>query len=347
MTSIYPNQKYLELNQILASMGTSTLGTLTKVDPRTVWPDEARDFTPWLAQVENLNRLADTIRMELELEGTEQNVGPFNADILCKDTVDDQWVLIENQLSRTDHGHLGQLITYAAGLDAVTIIWIARRIRDQHRAALDWLNDVTEEGIDFFGIEIELWQIGDSPVAPKFNVTSKPNDWSKTVSRTTKQDGELTETKKLQLEYWTTFFEHLEEHDSRVRPRTPRPQHWANFAVGRSGCHLTARVNTRDDRVAVELALKNQAESLFHLLNEEQEAIEDEIGFELDWLPKPDKKVCVIQHEWSANPTNRDAWPRQHSRMGELLDAFHRVFSPRLRHLNASDWIPQEEDETV
>jgi len=326
-----------------------TLGTLTKVDPRTVWPDEARNFTPWLAKEENLNRLADTIRMELELEGTEQSVGPFDADILCKDTVDDQWVLIENQLSPTDHGHLGQLLTYAAGLDAVTIIWIARQIRDPHRAALDWLNDVTEEGIDFFGIEIELWRIGDSPVAPKFNLTSKPNDWSKTVSRTTKQDGQLTETKQLQLEYWTALAEHLNEHDSRVRPRTPRPQHWANFAVGRSQCHLTARVNTREQQVAVELALKgqNEAEPLFHLLKEDREAIEDEISVDLDWQPKPDKKRCLIQHEWSADPTDRDAWPRQHSRIRELLNSFHDAFSERLRQLDPDDWVPPEQEEAV
>jgi len=324
-------------------MDDRTLGTLTKVDPRTVWPDEARNFTPWLAEKANLDRLADTIGLDLELEGTEQNVGPFNADILCKDTVDDQWVLIENQLSRTDHGHLGQLLTYAAGLDAVTIIWIARRFRDPHRAALDWLNDVTNEGIDFFGIEIELWQIGDSPVAPKFNLASKPNDWSKTVSRTTKQDGELTDTKKLQLEYWTTLFEHLEEHGSRVRPRTPRPQHWANFAVGRSGCQVTARVNTRDHRVAVEVALKNEAQSLFHLLKQERDAIEAEIGVDLNWLPKPDKKRSLIEHEWDADPTDRDDWPRQHSRMSELLDAFHRTFAPRLRELDVNDWNPAEQ----
>lgn len=229
----------------------------------------------------------------------------------------------------------------------MTIIWIARRIRDQHRATLDWLNDVTEEGIDFFGIEIELWQIGDSPVAPKFNLTSKPNDWSKTVSQTTKQDGELTETKKLQLEYWTTLFEYLEEQDSRVRPRTPKARHWANFAVGRTGCHLTARVNTRDNLVAVELGLKKQADSLLQLLQQDQEAIENEIGVDLDWLPKPDKKRCLIQHEWSADPTNRDDWPRQHSRMADLLDTFHRAFSPRLRELDASELESTEKDETA
>jgi len=321
-----------------------TLGRLEKVDPRTVWDHEAHDFTPWLAQEENLSQLGDAIGIELELEGTEQNVGPFNADILCKDTVDDQWVLIENQLEHTDHGHLGQLLTYAAGLDAVTIIWIARRFTDQHRAALDWLNEITEEGIDFFGIEIELWQIDDSPIAPKFNLVSKPNNWSKTVSRTAQQDGELTDTKKLQLEYWTAFADYLKEHSERVRPRSPRAQHWMNFAVGRTNCRLAARVNTREHRMAVELILADREEAmpLFHLLKEERDSIESDIGKKLDWLPKPNAKKCVVEYEWDADPTDREDWPSQHRRMAELLDAFHRAFASRLRRLDPADWSPAE-----
>src|SRR6185312_8829511 len=108
--------------------------------------------------------------------------GPLRADILCKDVGTDAWVLIENQLERTNHGHLGQLLTYAAGLDAVTIVWIAERFTEEHRAALDWLNERTDEKITFFGLEVELWQIGNSPVAPKFNIVSKPNDWAKSIS---------------------------------------------------------------------------------------------------------------------------------------------------------------------
>jgi hypothetical protein len=111
--------------------------------------------------------------------------------------VNDQWALIENQLERTDHRHLGQLLTYAAGLNAVTIVWIAERFTEEHRAALDWLNEITGEGTDFFGLEIELWRIGDSPAAPKFNMASKPNDWSRKVTRAAGQDGELSDLKQL------------------------------------------------------------------------------------------------------------------------------------------------------
>ena len=113
------------------------LGKLEKVDLREIWNTEASDFTPWLAREENIEELGKEIGIELEVEGTEKDVGPFRADILCKDTIDGHWVLIENQLEKTDHTHLGQLLTYAAGLNAVTIVWIADRFTDEHRAALD------------------------------------------------------------------------------------------------------------------------------------------------------------------------------------------------------------------
>src|SRR5689334_7653054 len=158
------------------------LGRLERVDLRQAWSTESGQFTPWLAAEDNVRLLGEAIGIDLEVEAQEKEVGPFRADILCKDTATDSWVLIENQLERTDHVHLGQLLTYAAGLNSVTIVWIAQRFTDEHRAALDWLNEVTDERINFFGLEVELWRIGDSPVAPKFNVVSKPNAWTKSVT---------------------------------------------------------------------------------------------------------------------------------------------------------------------
>jgi len=147
-------------------MNDETLGRLEQVELRTIWVNEAVDFTPWLARPENISELAKTLGLELEVEGQEGPVGPFRADILCKDVGTDAWVLIENQLEKTDHGHLGQLLTYAAGLQAVTIVWVAARFTEEHRAALDWLNEITKDDVRFFGLEIELWKIGSSPAAP-------------------------------------------------------------------------------------------------------------------------------------------------------------------------------------
>jgi hypothetical protein len=147
----------------------NNLGRLEKVDLRLVWDSEAGSFTPWLSEESNIQLLGDTISLELEVEAREKNVGPFRADLLCKDTATGNWVVIENQLDTTDHKHLGQLLTYAAGLNAVTVVWVSANFTEEHRAALDWLNEITDERINFFGLEVELWRIGNSDVAPKFN----------------------------------------------------------------------------------------------------------------------------------------------------------------------------------
>src|SRR5262249_26060682 len=131
----------------------NALGRLERVELREVWEKEAEDFTPWLGTEANITLLGDSIGLDLEVEAQEKEVGPFRADILCKDTATGNWVLIENQLERTDHTHLGQLLTYAAGLSAVTVVWIASEFTDEHRATLDWLNEITNEQFTFFGLE--------------------------------------------------------------------------------------------------------------------------------------------------------------------------------------------------
>ncbi len=145
-------------------------------------------------------------------------------------------VLIENQLERTDHTHLGQLLTYASGLHTVTIVWVAAKFSEEHRAALDWLNEITDDTFRFFGLEVELWRIGNSPAASKFNVISKPNDWSRTVSKAARKisEDDLNPTKANYLHYWTKFSEYVRENSAIVRPQKPSPYHWTSVSIGRS-----------------------------------------------------------------------------------------------------------------
>lgn len=325
------------------------LSRLQPVDLRTIWQNEASNFTPWLAQEENLALLGDTIGLELELEAVEKFVGPFRADIVCKDTLTDAWVLIENQLESTDHNHLGQLLTYAAGLNAVTIVWIARRFTDEHRAALDWLNEVTSEDINLFGLEIELWRIADSPAAPKFNIISKPNDWTQTVNTSRRLAAEdLTPTRALQLEYWQAFANRLSQTGSIIRARKPRPRHWMNFAVGRSGFRLGTFANTRDKRIGVQLIIhKGDIEAYYHLLFEDKDEIERELGTPLQWRELPHRKQSHITlHNRQLDPNNRTNWPQQHAWLQENLEAFYNVFSPRIKTLHADDYDPEPEEDT-
>lgn len=161
---------------------------LTDLPLRDAWRHEALDFTPWLAQ--NIDHLSDAIGMPLELTGTEVAVESFSADILARNPMDDSVVLIENQLDTTDHTHLGQIMTYLAGLEAQTVIWIAPQFREPHLSAIRWLNQHTADGFSFFAVKARVVRIGDSPFAPIFEVVEKPNDWERRIrekERATKQ----------------------------------------------------------------------------------------------------------------------------------------------------------------
>lgn len=320
-------------------MKVEKLGRLEKVDLREVFSSEFGDFTPWLAQEENLKLLGETIDLVLELEAQEKEVGPFRADVLCKDTSNDSWVLIENQLERTDHTHLGQLLTYAAGLEAVTIVWVAERFTEEHRATLDWLNERTDEKINFFGLEVELWRIGDSPVAPKFNIVSKPNEWTRSIQQAA--EGELTEHKRAQLQFWSAFRDFMAE-KSFVRCQKAYPQHWMNHTIGRSGFHLVSIVSTwnsetksNDPEIRVELQLHDRnAKQNFAALEQRREEIEKAIGLPLKWHNPEGKNACRIYTRTNANFLDTNLWPEQHEWLRERLETFHKVFAPIVKSLD-------------
>ncbi|MBC8170102.1 MAG: DUF4268 domain-containing protein [Anaerolineae bacterium] len=312
---------------------TESLGRLKRVELRTVWSSESGNFTPWLAQDENLALLSETIGLDLELEATEKNVGVFRADIVCKDTITDSWVLIENQIEPTNHGHLGQLLTYAAGLNAVTIVWIAERIRDEHRAALDWLNEVTAENINFFGLEIELWQIGTSTIAPKFNIVSQPNDWTRLVVESRKEAIEVSPIRQLLLEYWTVFREYLRQNNNPLKGRKPYLRSWYNFSLGRTGFRLSAFVNTREKRLGVRLTMYSpNAKIHFHYLEQQRIEIEAAIGDTMSWK-EATKHTSITLRVAGVDPMLKDQWEKQHQWLSEKLELFYRVFRPYLNQM--------------
>jgi len=315
-----------------------TLGRLEKVDLRTAWHGESTHFTPWLAQSENLKLLGDTVEIELEFEAQEKEVGPFRADILCKDTLDGSWVLIENQLERTDHTHLGQLLTYASGLETVTIIWIAQNFAEEHRATLDWLNEITNERFAFFGLEIELWRIGNSTIAPKFNIVSKPNDWSKSVRSSVVKATELSDVKRTQLEFWTAFKEYMDEH-SQIRCPKPAPQPWMNHSIGKSGFGLTSIASTWssdtqtwDPELRVEFYVSfAEGRKYFGLLEAQKSEIETELGQPLVWSAPPEKQTCKAFVRRPTNFLDKSQWSQQHAWLKENLEKFRLAFAARIK----------------
>jgi len=211
-----------------------TLGNIELVDVREIWDKEDVDFTPWLAQEDNIQRLSLAIGIDLVVEAEEKEVEPFRADILCKNEATDEWVLIENQLEKTDHKHLGQLLTYATGLGAVSIVWIAKEFSEEHRATLDWLNKITDDKHNFFGVKIEILKIEDK-MAPNFKVISQPNDWSTSISLAASKinNDNLTDTKLKYLEFHARVCNAIKEKGiTRLKTRKPRPQAWHNYPIG-------------------------------------------------------------------------------------------------------------------
>ena len=316
------------------------LGRLERVALREIWTSEANDFTPWLAHEDNLAVLGETLGLALELERREQAVGPFRADIVCRDMgQDDHRILIENQLERSDHTHLGQLLTYAAGLEAVTVVWVASRFTDEHRAALDWLNAITDESVSFFALEVELWRIGGSPAAPKFNIVSQPNDWSRTLHRAAQAAGEgaLSDTRLLQRAYWAAFQAALDAAGGPVSGHAkPQPKSWMSYGIGRTGFSLNAVMLRPSRQVRAEVYLGTQhAQGFFELLRRQKDSVEQERGYALDWEELPNRQDCRVSITLDeADPENEPDWPRQHVWLAERLNELLGVFARRIKVLN-------------
>jgi hypothetical protein len=293
---------------------TVTLGRLLSVPLREVWQHEANDFTPWLAKPENIALLAETLSVgELQVEGIEVPVGDFSIDILARDLNGDI-VVIENQFGSTDHRHLGQIMTYVAGQESkATVVWIAETFREEHRAAIDWLNASTIEGFNFFAIEVEALRIGSSVPAPRFNVVGKPNEWS----RASRQIGAsaLNETTRLYLEYWTVFRDYLTTKDPKYRPPEPRPSHAFRFATLRPGFSLNAVVSRTEKRMRVEIYMSAGGETpklALRALRKDKEAIEQELGT-LHWDEEPDRQATrIFASQRGVDFESRALWPEQH-----------------------------------
>jgi len=273
------------------------LGKLKTITPRKKWNNEARDFTPWLAN--NIKELNETLGLELEVENTEVAVGPYSADILAKDTGSGRYVVIENQLEKTNHDHLGKSITYASVLDASSIIWIATVFTEEHKKSLDWLNDHTTDDISFYGVQIELWQIDDSNAALKFNVVSKPNQAVREAAKLKAFD-DLSERRKLQYDFWIRFKEKLAKTKKIPSLQTPRPQYWFDVTLGKSNIHLSNTCNTDDNTVGIRVYIKHHiSDEMLPFLESKKDEIEKKIGQKLLWNPNPNNrdKIIVLHHQ--------------------------------------------------
>ena len=274
-----------------------TLPKLEKVDPREVWKHEALGFTPWLALSDNIELLAEELGLgSVEIDSTEQAIDGFYADIVAHDE-QDRLVLIENQLAPTDHRHLGQTLTYLAGLkrEAAVIVWIATSFREPHRAVVDWLNRNVSSDYAFFAVEIEAFRIGESLPAARFKVVAQPNDWS---NRVTKEIGpEATSDinrHEFYRRYWTSFRRHIDLQALGLSTGQPSKNYYTSFSCGTSGLWYGVRAGRRDGYLAVEFGFNvENAEVIFDDLARKRDAISTRLG-DLDWQRMDGKKQSRI-----------------------------------------------------
>lgn len=282
-----------------------TLGKIRKItDLRSVWSNEALDFTKWLAKEENLSQLGEAIGIDLTLEEEESSVGNFHVDLFASESGTERKVIIENQLEETNHDHLGKIITYAAGKEAQVIVWIVKKVRDEHLQAVQWLNQHTDSNIGFFLICIELWQIDNSRYAPVFNVVERPNDWAKTM----KSVEGINETQKLKLNYWQSFVEAMSDNDtftSNFNIRKASPQHWYDLSLRSSIYHLGLTLNTQKNSIGCEVYINDDKE-MFHKFEEHQDKFKEALGCDVEW--REASKDCRIIVRKNINVKKPENW---------------------------------------
>ena len=260
------------------------VGKLTEVPLREIWKKEAKDFTTWLeANIDFINEELDTTLTIISREG---EVGPFFAELVAEDESGEK-VVIENQLQRTDHDHLGKLITYLSNLDAKSAIWITSEPKQEHINAINWLNEIgNRAGIKFYLIEVKGYKIGDSPPAPKFSVISGPSEEAKTIGKEKEEDAERIIGRR---EFWKKLLKKAENRLPLYSNVSPGGDHWLSAGSGKSGIHYDFLIFARDRGGGITLTISRGKDSqeenkkIFDQFYSHKQEIERDFGEPITW----------------------------------------------------------------
>ena len=313
-------------------MSGTALGKLEQVDPRLLWTSEPAHFTPWLAS--NLPTLGEALGLELELVKAESSVGPFACDIEARDISTGRKVIIENQLEPTDHTHLGQLLTYAAGLDATVIVWISPVVREQHRQAIDFLNRHTTEGLDFFAVGLEVVKIGTSLPAVVFKLVASPNAWAKTVAATNQPA--VTSSRMLAYqEFYQGVIDELRTVHHFTNAKAGQPQSWYSFASGTTGFLYSASFTAKGQlRAELYIDIGDERNKLIFDYFEKMKAqLEQSMGEPLSWERLDNRRASRISAV-RQNTTIEDAATHGLEIQKWIIDQLllvKKVFGPHLK----------------
>lgn len=268
------------------------IGKLEEVDIRELWKHEQYDFSEWLSKKENIENLNEILGLTLVDISKETYVGSYRCDLFAKDETTGIKVIIENQLEMSNHDHLGKIITYASGLDAKVVVWIVKEAREEHRSAIEWLNNNTNSNINFFLIEIHAYKIGNSDNAPMFQVIEQPNDFIKN-NKSINSNDTMNKSQSQRLEFWNQFNNVLVERGKPFNVRKATTDHWYNVAIGTSDAHIDITLVNKDSVIGVELYITDNKD-LFDKLYQKKDEIESDLGFKLDWRRLNNSKASRI-----------------------------------------------------
>ena len=297
-------------------------------DLRTVWPHEALDFTPWLSQDDNISLLADAIGLDITVDETESSVGDFNVDIFASETGTDRRIIIENQLEDTNHDHLGKLITYASGKSADVIVWVVKHAREEHKAAIEWLNNHTDEKIGFFLCEIKLYRIGTSEPAVKFEVIERANNWTKEL----KKSESISETQKRRYDYWVAFQDYAFQNAQfakEFKRRKPSIDYWMNYSIGSSECYISVTQLVNRNEINVCLYIPDNME-LYELFLANRESIDKAADIPLNWCELSERKASKIIIERPAELSDQSKWREQFDWLADVMVKIKKAFKKHL-----------------
>ena len=270
------------------------LGRLTEVEVRDLWKHEQYDFSDWLSQPNNIDYLNDILGLTLCDIQKESSVGSYRCDLFAKDETSGTKVIIENQLESSNHDHLGKIITYASGLNATVIVWIVKEAREEHRSAIEWLNNNTVENIGFFLIELHAYKIGNSLPAPKFEVIEQPNDFIKAnnSSYVIKEESQSESERKT---FWTLFNKRVTEQGKPFNIRKPTTDPWYTIAIGTSKGSICVNLVNKENLIVLEFYIYD-SKDLFDSLYQNKDEIEAKLNMHFQWERLDTKKASRIKH---------------------------------------------------
>lgn len=292
------------------------IGKFVEVDIRDLWKHEQYDFSEWLSKEENIENLNDILGLTLVDISKEAYVGSYRCDIFAKDETTGTKVIIENQLEASNHDHLGKIITYASGLDAKVVVWIVKQAKEEHRSAIEWLNNNTNNELNFFLIELHAYKIDDSNPAPMFEVIEKPNGFIKNTKAINNQDN-LNKSQSERLEFWNKFNEVVEQNGKPFNIRKATTDHWYDVALGTSEAHISINLVNKSSYVVIDVYINDNKE-LFDKLMDKKDIIESELGFKLVWDRLDNGKASGIKYRIKG--LNFDDHSNYEELMKEIID---------------------------